>query len=54
MDVSMEVDENGDQTGAEEGTNDKGYVFTCTLVVTRDLNSSQSLDSVRLKIAEFL
>ena len=42
MDVSMEVDENGDQTGAEEGTYDKRYALTCTLGVTRDLNSGQS------------
>ena len=38
MDVSIEVDESGDQTGAEEGTYEKRYVLTCTLVVTRDLN----------------
>ena len=42
MDVSMEVDESGDQTGAEEGTYEKRYVLTCTLVVTRDLNSGLS------------
>lgn len=42
MDDSMEVDENSDQTGAEEGTYDKRYVLNCTLVVTRDLNSGQS------------
>ena len=42
MDVLMEVDESGDQTGVEEGTCEKRYVLTCTLVVTRDLNSGQS------------
>lgn len=42
MDVIMEVHENGDQTGAEEGTYEKRYVLTCPLVVTRDFNSGQS------------